>query len=476
MRTALVATLLGVGFVAMLIGNLGLWAERTVFNTSQFASTTSSVLDQRDVQERTSAVLAAELVRRAEVSARIQQQLPEGLGFLAQPLTTAARDFIAQAVLRVMDERLTPEVKRRILEGVHGQVMATLKGETAVGSNGDVVYLDLHDVLVAAAEAIGIQADPNQGLLARVDLPPEAGRVVISTNAQRFDRLSWVATHHRAIGVALVGLPVVLFALAILAATNRRRTTRTVGFLVLAGGIVSLVLLIPLRSAAGDLARDPSVGRETFSIVVGGFRLQSFLLILLGAVIVAAATFLGRSRRASVRLDDTDAWRQRLPQLRLAGFGVAAVVLIAWPSPTWRIYAATAALLVAYLALLWAATSDSEAAARAREHGALWKQRLGHTEQPKGRGLSGRIASRAPQLRIGGIVVALLLLVFWPDLTWRGVVALAVCALLYLAAIDWAVRETRSGDDSPPRHTAAPQGGSAPPPQPDERRREVRGS
>src|SRR5574338_543271 len=50
-RTLVVGTLLGLAGLLSIIGNTGLWVDRTVYDTDNFVATTDDVLDDPDVQE-----------------------------------------------------------------------------------------------------------------------------------------------------------------------------------------------------------------------------------------------------------------------------------------------------------------------------------------------------------------------------------------------------------------------------------------
>jgi hypothetical protein len=336
--------------------------------------------------------------------------------------------------------------------------MDVLQGRTAVQSNGNQIYIDLHDVLVTAADDIGLSQSTTQGALQRLDLPPDAGRIVISNDSQRFDTLSWVAKHHRGIALAIIGIPVILFLAGIATARRRRAATRNAGFIVAGVAACSLLALIPLRAFVGSFARDPDVGRAVFTAAVSGFRWQTFILLLIGAAIAAGAILLGVWQRTPDHRPTTEALRRRLPVLRLAGFATAAVILIAWPSPGWRTYVVALGLLAAYLGALWLLTSDSSTAVNIRR-----RERPG---APRAGGIAGWIAAHATWLRAAGLVAAVVVIVAVPAVTWRTAAFVLVCALGYLALVEWAasragpvVAEELTGErprDIPPATAPAP--------------------
>lgn len=230
--------------------------------------------------------------------------------------------------------------------------------------------------------------------------------------------------------MTLTAIPVLLFIAAIAVARGRRRATRNTGFIVMGVAAFSLLALIPLRAYVGSYARDPDVGREAFGALVSGFRWQTFFLLIIGAVIAATAIFVGIWRRNPDLRPTTEALRRRLPLLRLAGFGAAAIVLIAWPSPGWRAYVATLGLLGGYLALLWVLTSESATASNLRQ-----RERPGAPHAP---GFTGWVAAHAAWLRAAGLIVAVVVIIAIPAVTWRAAAFVLICALGYLALVEWA--------------------------------------
>ncbi|HET6615592.1 MAG TPA: hypothetical protein VFH62_06860, partial [Dehalococcoidia bacterium] len=69
-RTLTVGSLLGLACLLSIIGNAGLWVDRTVYDTDTFVATTDDVLDDRDVQEVLAERFAQELFVAANVDTR----------------------------------------------------------------------------------------------------------------------------------------------------------------------------------------------------------------------------------------------------------------------------------------------------------------------------------------------------------------------------------------------------------------------
>ena len=329
-----------------------------------------------------------------------------------------------------------------MLGGVHSQVLAALEGDNALRSSGGQVYLDLRPVLVAAAEAVGVDANPDGGLLARADLPPEAGRVVISNDPQRFDRLSWAVNHHSAVAAGLVAIPVVAIALAVLVARRRRRAVGTAGLLLVVAGTLSLLALPAAAELGGRLAPRPEVFRAALSALMFAYRLQSLLLIALGVAVAAGAKWVRWPGEATAGEEEGAGHRQA--GLRLGGFVAAALVIFAAPDPGWRLYAGVVLLLGAYLGAVWVLFGESQGALETRERLRRWTRALRSGDAERA-GTGGWTARHLNQLRAGGVAVAIVVALAWPSLGARGAGVILVLTVLYLAILEWTVDDTAAG-------------------------------
>jgi hypothetical protein len=176
--------------------------------------------------------------------------------------------------------------------------------------------------------------------------------------------------------------------------------------------------------------------------------LQSFLVVLLGLLIVLVATLAGDSQLARAvrgrvrRTPDpsapslTTAIRDSATMLRVVGFGAAALVLAAWPDPSDRVYITMFVLVAAYFIGLWIVTSNSSWAESARTRiSDVWSSAVeGSPEAARNTTAAGRYAK---WLRLGGVIVAILLALVIPNLGLGALAAIVALTFLYLALIDW---------------------------------------
>jgi len=441
-RSGLVILFVFVGALLAITANATVWANRTVFDTDNFVDTTNRVLDEEDVQEQLAVRLSTTLIEQGEVEDRLRERLPEDLKFLAPPLTSAAQDVAYNAVLRALNNDALRASLDASLRLVHEQMLKILEDEGSIVIADGKVILDLRVILENAAERLNLE--PNVD----IELPEDAGQIVLVEDAQTAGAIQQLLSLHDTITWLVIGGAVAFFAVAVLISRNRRVTLRNVGFVLVACGLLSGITLLGLRPVAASFADNGTAARAAFDAFFLDYRIQSLFLVVLGAGVILVAALLGQSElavavRRTVRRpageaapDLAGAVRASATPLRLFGLVLGALVLVAWPEPSDRVYVTTLLLLALYLTGLWIITSTSELAARARgQLAAAWDRVDGTSESERNATLVGR---HAGQLRIAGIVLAIVVAFAIPNFGIGALAGIVAVTVVYLALIDWA--------------------------------------
>jgi hypothetical protein len=437
-RTIAVIALLILGSVAAFSANATVWANRTVFNTDDFIATANRVMNEPAVQDRLATRLTTRLMASGEVQARLREELPAGTQFLAPVIVEAASDLVHDIILRLLQNDTVQAATDTALTAVHTSLMRFLEDEGAVTIDDNDLVIDLQIILQRAAEELGFTGD-------RIaSLPPDAGRVVLVEDAENLSALRPVLAEHDTIAWASVALAVVLFAAAIFVARNRRLTVRTVGLLLVLCGLLHLLVLYGLRPIVASFADSPNVANEAFDAFVQTLRVQSFAIAVLGIIIVSGTLLAGDSRvaraiRQTARGGGESAGlggaiRDSSPALRIGGYIAGVLVLAVWPEPTTRVYVTTFALLALYTLGLWVLTGDSAAATSIRKMVASY---TGSFSGDGGRSSTSFAGRNAVMLRAVGIVLALVVLILIPNLTFGTVAAIVALTLIYLSVVEW---------------------------------------
>ncbi|HEY8171439.1 MAG TPA: hypothetical protein VIH21_00005 [Dehalococcoidia bacterium] len=462
-RTFLAGLLLTLAVLSAISANIVVWTNRTIFNTDRFVSTVQPALRDKDVQTVLSQRLSEELFVRGDAEDRIREQLPPRVVFLARPLTVQTQELVARVILNLLATELAGDVSTRLLTDVHSQVMAILdESQTSlVQRQNNEIVIDLRDLLVRAADDLGV--GQNADIAQRINIPPDAGRVVIYEGKGNYQWVGNLIQHRNALTAGFVALTLIFFGLAILVSRNHRIGLRNAGFALAAAAIISLVALYVGKEIGSGYARNPDVAREVLDTVLRGLRYQALVMLLIGVVVAAGAALLGPSevatslRHAARPSSSADGERARAfngfvreqqSVLRIAGLAIAAFALVIWPGGSAAVYITIIALLVLYLLAISIIGSDAPWAesARARFDDARTRYLTPASSD------APWIARHAMLLAATGIVIAVLYLVLTPDLTLRRFVLVLACTLVYLAAIDFFGRAKEPGRATPVRH------------------------
>jgi hypothetical protein len=90
------ATVIGIG------GAFAVWVNRQALNTSNWSSTSSQILENKQVQTALSAYLVHELFTNVDVSADLQKVLPKQLQPLSGPAAAGVQQLASQVAPRVL--------------------------------------------------------------------------------------------------------------------------------------------------------------------------------------------------------------------------------------------------------------------------------------------------------------------------------------------------------------------------------------
>ncbi len=459
-----------VGALLSAPGGLAAWQERVILDEDTFVATVDEAFEQEEVQIAIAERLTDEIMEHAGIAERIGRGLaklgedgPEDLELLEAPLTRVARDTVFRVSLRLIEAQPLKEVREVALRGAHRVLTAIVDDDkAALAILGDVVVLDLGVVLEEIVKDMGGE----DGFLASIDIPEDAGRIMIGEKSDIATMLTianWLGELSPWITVAAV----VVLALAVVISPHRRGTVIAIGVAVAAVAAITIVTIAePVREVTTDAIATTASGnaaaKATYDIFVRSFQRQQAFVLLIGVGMAAGgslaadrrltAAVRSRFRRTAPTIEDTGqvGWvGERVHALRVGGLGISALLLIAWTDPSTRFVVTVLVLTATYLALLTAASSDAQWAVSVRSRAArLWDRYMrvpGEGEgTPAGPSLVGWVARRAPWFRVFGVALGATLLIVLPSLTFGTFVLVVSLEFLYLAAIDMIVNRASS--------------------------------
>jgi hypothetical protein len=295
-RGAAVWIVLVVAGLLLLLSSFAVWINRVALNTSVFADTSSSLLDDPAIRSAVANRAVDELFANVDVEAEVKGQLPSGYKGLSGPATAGLRQASYQIVDRALQQPRFQNLFKITLAETHRTLVQVLEGggERVSTQNGQVV-LDLHTIIQEAADRIGI------GQQVANRLPADAGRIVILRSNelgtaqnvfQLLKTLAWV----------LPLLTLIVFGLAVWLARDRRRAVRGIGATLAVVGLVGLVAANVTRNYVVNslVARhdDRQAANNAWNILTELMRGSFRLMVVVGILFLIAAWLAGPGRRA----------------------------------------------------------------------------------------------------------------------------------------------------------------------------------
>jgi len=315
--------LLTFGVVFLLLANILLWVDTTLFNSERFAGAVDETMAKPEVQDRLATVISQEAAKELDVQSQLQERLPDDLKFIA----LFAGNEIEETVLYRVSQRLlssgfTAELRSDVIERLHRRVVAILESEdTALQVEGDDLVLDLRPVVTQLFERVGVSVP------ARVQEAQAEGRgvVVLMEDTSGLQAAAFFVRNRAVFVVIAFVLGLACFAGAVLMHTNRMSGVSRAGFAVATVGILTLLLVLVSNQFIPD---ERIVLRELVQNLEANLRRQSIGLVLLGAIVVAVADPGVRRSFASARRS-VDVYSQRLGTGTplLVAMGLAGLVL-----------------------------------------------------------------------------------------------------------------------------------------------------
>jgi F0F1-type ATP synthase membrane subunit c/vacuolar-type H+-ATPase subunit K len=283
--------------IILLVAALNVWVKRQALDTGNWVDTSSQLLEDDDIRGAISLYLVDQLYSNVDVTARLEQRLPNQFDGLAAPLAVALRQLAVRSanelLARPRVQRLWQEANRRAHTLFEALVNDDL--EALQTTNGQVV-LDLRPILQSFSR--------EEGYLGRVAdrLPPDAGRIVLMQESQ-LENVRTLINVVEVLSFFLALLALALLVLAVFIARGQRRVVLMgAGIAVL---LVGLIVLVVRRIVGGSvvnaLVDNPDfedAASSAWLIGTGLLRNVAINLVVYGAVVIVATWLAGPSRPA----------------------------------------------------------------------------------------------------------------------------------------------------------------------------------
>ena len=295
-RSAAVWIVLVIAGLLLLLSSFAVWINRVALNTTVFASTSSSLLDNDKIRASVANRAVDELFANVDVQAEVKAQLPDTYKGLSGAATAGLRQASYQIVDRALEQPVFQSLFRASLEESHKTLVEVLEGGgDRVSTQGGVVTLDLREIIQEAADRIGI------GSQVADRLPADAGQIVI-LRANELDTAQNAFELLKTLAWVLPLLTLAAFGLALWLSGDRRHAVRGIGITLAVVGLIGLVAANLTRNYVVDslvASRDDrQAANNAWNILTDLMRGSFRLMIIVGLLFLVAAWLAGPGRRA----------------------------------------------------------------------------------------------------------------------------------------------------------------------------------
>jgi hypothetical protein len=382
--------------LSLVAATVGIWVDRTIWNTDRYLELVAPIADDRAVTDPLAARLTADVFEALDLQARVEEalasipRLPASAAFLAGPISSGAENAIRGQVETFLASEVFHDIWVELNRRLHTKIVALLEGNydelPNVSVEGGVVQLNLVSVLAQVLRQVvttgvnGLGLDvtvpeiPSSldasaaierlGSALGVSLPEDFGQVTIMTEAQLTDYQEAARTLDR-LGGALALLAVVLLGLTLLVARDRRRALIWLGVGSVAALFLGGIFIRRMEARIVDSIEGPAAqaaARDVFAQVSESLREAGIvvgvvaLLIALGAYLAGRPPWLTKAvaavRRATAEREggsDLQVWVARHSDATRIGGIVLAVLILFVTGIDWLPVAIVGALLALVL-------------------------------------------------------------------------------------------------------------------------------
>jgi len=275
--------LLVLATVLLFAANVGTWFRSTVLDSSEFASTVSGVLQQREATDRVRDVLATQALASDELQAKIEALTPTEGSFASALLENELHTLVARLIERLLGLDALQDVVEQSIERVHAALLSFLKDERAGLTLADGrLVLDLRGVLAELFTRLGLSVPER--------LQEEgAGEVVLMEDASQLDRVSAFVRGIDELVPVLLVLAIAAGLAYVLLAPDRIRGVALCGYGIVAAGLASLILWRLSDRAFESFLSERPLAVMLLDGLTSDLRLQSIGLVVFGAAVAVAA-------------------------------------------------------------------------------------------------------------------------------------------------------------------------------------------
>jgi hypothetical protein len=323
-RRVLTVILVVLTSLSVVASTVGVWFDRTIWNTDRYVALVAPLASDPAVTGPLAIRLTDEVFTALDLEQRVGEvvaaipKLPSQAQFLVGPITNAMHNFVLQQVSAFLASQTFRDLWVQLNTRAHEKIVALLQGDYAqlpnVSIQGGQVQLNLipavFQVIKQLIPALGINVTlpdlpanlDTSGAISfiashlGVSLPPDFGQLTIMSQDQLSTYQTAARNVHR-LAYALVALSVVLFALTLVVAVNRRRALIWLGLGIAVGLLIGGPTIRAIEGQIGNAITSQggrAAARDVFAQVTTGLRHLGVLIVVVGLLVALVAHLAGR--------------------------------------------------------------------------------------------------------------------------------------------------------------------------------------
>ncbi len=316
-RRILAGVALVLASLLILLTTVAVWTHQVVLNTDRFTNLAGKVLAEPAVIDPLSARISDQVVTALDVQARLETRLPDAIKPLAGTLTLAVGSAIDQRLQVALQNPRIQAALQRTLAVTHAGIINLLRDKPdnvtvvdgyitvqvfpVVGAAlaelqaGGVIPADITLPDLTSPDAPDVLAQRLQSALG-VTLPPDFGTIQL-VKADRLLAARSAVQAFDIIVVALIILTIVVVALALWLARDRRRMVVYLGIGTLIAFLIARLSIDGIEGALlSGIAQDDVAGavRAVADATIEDLRSLTIIVVIVTGIVALVAYLAGR--------------------------------------------------------------------------------------------------------------------------------------------------------------------------------------
>jgi hypothetical protein len=372
-RRIVSAVLLVVGIILVPVSASAIWVRNTLLDTDQYVETIGPLAANPDIQQGLADRITTALFADDRVENRIADALPPRADVLAAPIAGGLEGVTNEAALKLFESEQFETVWENANRRAHSALVDVLTGGgSRISTEDGTVSVNIEQIFDNVKQRLD---DRGITVFDDVELPAKYQSVVLiqskelesaQSGVDLLQKLAWILPF---VALLCLGGSIAL-------ARDRRRRLMWVGIWSVVAVMIQLALLSVGRNFYLEAITRSGVRRGSAGAVwdqLTMFLRQSGLTLIVLAVVIAIAAWVAGPSRGAIRVRSL--WAHGLGReaaagadadvspvaafvarsksgLRIAGAGIALVVLILWNHPKPVTVLGVGILLIIYLAVI----------------------------------------------------------------------------------------------------------------------------